>query len=327
MSAGFWFQAGCHFLISYYFRLAATLDPIQSSAPDSLLGDFAANNLNHFERKEFYMKKAKLFFGAIAIALAPTFVSADTLPDVPIIGGMIMPMISYHSDDGMMHVMMPTNIPQLTPLLISYPGDNFDPTNAWFDALDPSREGLSFSRRYGFMMDTESDPLPSGTEMWIRELSISSADLKFYDPSDNAFAPIFGTDGSTNALYWDGVMFHPVVTAPPGTNNYSATFEVYLVNTATDQEVANSASTPFELNWTDVSDGRPALTASPGQGQEIVIAWPAGTTTNWVLASSSSLSDAAWTTVTNTPTTTNGQPCVIINHNASQEYFRMIHLP
>jgi hypothetical protein len=271
------------------------------------------------------MMKTSLILGSFAVGFAPLLASAATLTSVPIIGGMVMPMISYHSDDGMMHGMMPSEIPQLTPLLVSRPGDNFDPNDPWFDALDPTRQGLAFNRRYGFMMDASSDPLPTGTQMWIRKLS-SSADLKFYNASASdpkAFTPIFGTDGSTNALYWDGVMFHPVVTAPPGTNSFTATFEVLLVNSTTGEEVPNSASAPMVLNWTDVPDGRPVLSLA----QKIMVAWPSGTTTNWVLESASYADASTWTTVTNTPVTVDGQPCVILDESAAQHFFRMRYVP
>jgi hypothetical protein len=51
----------------------------------------------------------------------------------------------------------------------------------------------------------------------------------------------------------------PAATAPPGTNNFSATFEVYVLNTATGREVPGSSSGPFVPNWTDAPDGRPQL--------------------------------------------------------------------
>ncbi len=74
------------------------------------------------------------------------------------------------------------------------------------------------------------------------------------------------------------MMFHPGVTAPPGTNTYAATFEAFLVNTSTGVEVPGSSTGPFTLNWTTVPDGRPALNIA----QKMVIAWPA-TATNCVL--------------------------------------------
>lgn len=271
------------------------------------------------------MLKSKLSLGAIAFAFASSLVHATILTGVPMQGGMAMPMVSYNSADGRMHVMMPMEIPQLTPLLVSHSGDSFDPTDPWFDTLDPSREGASFSRRYGFVMDAGSDPLPAGTQMWLRKLS-GAADLKFYRYSASApkaLDPIFGTDGVTNARYWNGMMFHPVVTAPPGTNDYTATFEVYLIDTATGQEVANSSSGPLVFDWTNLPDGRPVLSLSLG----MVVTWPSITTTNWVLESAGAVNATTWTTVTNAPVTVAGQSSVIVEGSATQQYFRMRYVP
>jgi hypothetical protein len=275
------------------------------------------------------MQKSKLPAGALAVLLAPLAVHGAILTGVPMQGSMAMPMVAYHADDGRMHVTMPADVPQLTPLLVSNPGDGFDPADPWFDALDPSRQGAAFSRRYGFVMDAMSDPLPPGTEMWIRKLSGPSG-LTFhrYSGSDpKAFAPIFGADGTTNALYWDGVMFHPVVAAPPSTNGYTATFEVYLLDSASGQEMPNSSSDPLVFNWTDVSDGRPPLTIAQTNGQNVVVGWPLDTAANWVLESASQVNTATWTSVTNAPATLDGQPRVLLGAGAAQQYFRMRYVP
>ena len=273
------------------------------------------------------MQRLKLSLGVVAVSITPAVVQAAILTNVPMQGGMAMPMVSYGASMGMMMVMMPTDVPQLTPLLVSNPSDNFDPGDPWFSLLDPSRAGAAFSRRYGFMMDAMSDPLPTGTQMWIRKIS-GPTELQFYRYSASApksFDPIFGTGGTTNALYWDGVMFHPAVAAPPGTNGYTATFEVYLVDATSGQEIANSSSGPLVFNWTDVTDGRPVL--SIAQGAVITVSWPADTTTNWVLESASTVNAANWTVMTNVPGSANGQQSVVLPQSAPQEFFRMRYLP
>ncbi len=118
-------------------------------------------------------------------------------------------------------------------------------------------------------------------------------------------------------------MWHPVVAAPPGTNNYTATFEVYLVDTTTGQEVAGSSSGPLTFNWTNISDGRPSLSLA----QKIVVAWPSVTTTNWVLESAATANATTWNTVTNMPVTVDGQPSVILDQSAMQQFFRMRFVP
>lgn len=270
------------------------------------------------------MKKSIPFSAVAAMLLAPALSQSAILTTVPMQGGMVMPMVSYNAAASRLQVMMPPETPQLTPLLVSNPGDSFAPADPWFDALDPGRQGASFSRRYGFVMEAGSDPLPAGTQMWIRKLSgpPGLGVYRYAGSAPKALEPIFGTAGTTNARAWNGMMFHPVFAAPPGTNGISATFELFLLNTANGQEVANSATGPLVFHWTNVPDGRPALTLA----QRIVVAWPATTTTNWVLESSSPLG-GPWTIVTNAPVIVDGQPCVILDGAAAQQYSRMRYVP
>jgi hypothetical protein len=269
------------------------------------------------------MQKTKYLFStfaAVIVAGGVSMVRAAVLTGVPMQGGMVMPMISYHADLGHLHVMMPGDTPQLTPLLVSHPGDSFDPADPWYDALDPSRQGLSFSRRYGFMMDMMSDPLPANTVIWLRKLS-GPPELGFYryaGSEPKAWEPIFGTAGTTNALYWNGDMFHPGVTAPPGTNPLTATFEAFLMNTVTGQEVTNSSTGPMVLDFTNVSDGRPAL----GIGPRIVIFYPTNAT-GWLLEGTDALPNGTWTDVTNTPVTLEGQAAVVLESGDPRKFFRM----
>ena len=256
----------------------------------------------------------------VSLTVAAGSGRAATLTGVPMQGGMVMPMVSYHSSDGKVHVMMPATVPQLTPLLVSNPGDSFDPADPWFGALDPSAQGRAFSRRYGFVMDANTDLLPAGTQIWIRKLS-GSAGLSAYryaETEPKALQPIFGTEGVTNALYWNGMMFHPVFAAPPGTNSYSATFEVYLLDTTTGQEVTGSSSGPLVFTWTDVPDGRPSLNI----GTRTVVFWPTSAT-NWALEGASALPGGTWTPVTNAPVALEGQSAVVLEPGETRMMFRM----
>ncbi len=259
-----------------------------------------------------------------AVAAAPS-AQAAVLTMIPMQGGMVMPMVSYHAAEGRMHVRMPVEVPQLIPLLVSRPGDSFDPADLWFGALDPSRQGASFSRRYGFAMDVNSDPLPPGAQMWIRKLS-GSADLRIYRYSASApklFEPIFGTDGVTNALHWNGMMFHPAVAAPPGTNELAATFEVFLLDVVSGQELPGSSSGPFTFNWTNVPDGRPVLRITPGG----FVSWPSNTATNWTLECAGAVDESNWTPVTKAPVTADGWSGVVLDGSARQQFFRMRYIP
>ena len=282
--------------------------------------------------KNLFVSSFPVAAAAILLLADPSAALSATLMQVPVqnygdgtSSWMIMPVVSYNAAAGRVQVAMPESVPQLTPLLASNPADGFDPADPWFDALDPSRHGASFSRRYGFVMDAMSDPLPDGAQMWIRKIS-GPANLRFYRYSGSApkmFDPIFGTDGSTNALYWNGMMFHPAVAAPPATNLCSAVFEVFLRATTTGEEVPGSSSGPLGLDWTNVSDGRPALALSQG----IVVAWPATTTTNWLLECSATLDTGAWRAVTNAPTLVGDEWRVILDPGAPRQFFRMRHQP
>jgi len=270
--------------------------------------------------------KNRSLLGALACVLVPSAVFSATLTSVPMQGGMVMPMVSYNAGTSRIEVMLNPTIPTLTPLLVSNPGDNFDPLDPWFNALDPSAQGASFSKRYGFMWDSAmSDPLPTNTEVWLRQLSHSPG-LNVYRDSASApkaFTPIFGTDGTTNARAWNRMMFHPCFTAAPGTNALTAEFEAFLVNASTGQEIAGSSSGPFTFNFNNQSDGRPALNLAP----KIVVGWPATTTANWVLESAPTPNATSWTLVTNTPVALDGQTAVVLDDDAAQQYFRMRHVP
>ena len=262
-----------------------------------------------------------IFCGALLAGPSLPPVWGAVLTSVPMQGGMVMPVLSYSAGGGTLHVDVDPTIPQLTPLLVSHPGDSFDPADPWYDALDPSRQGLAFSRRYGFVMAAVTDPLPAGTGIVIRKLS-GSAQLGLYRAHamslPHRWEPIFGTAGAPDTFNWSGSMFHPCVAAPPGTNEYTATFEAFLVNTNTSQPVTGSSTGPFMLRWTSVPDGRPALSIAA----RIVIAWPAEAT-NYVLECTPSLSPCNWTPVTNAPVMLNGCPAVVLDGGEARKFFRM----
>lgn len=242
-------------------------------------------------------------------------------PDVPMQGGMLMPMIRYHADENRLSVMMPAETPQLTPLMVSNPADRFDPTSPWFDDLDPSARGWSFSRRYGFVMSNMSDPVPANeVTIWLRKIE-GPDDLRIYRYTQNprAWEPIFGTAGSSNALAWNMMMFHPAFAAPAGTNGYTATFEAYLVDTTSGMEVPGSATAPMAFQWTNVPDGRPDVMA----GLAYLVDWD-GAATNYVLETATSLDAADWTTVTNASLLLDGRQAIIMRpEEAAGSYFRL----
>jgi hypothetical protein len=268
------------------------------------------------------MKRTLAWLALTAFARS---VSAAVLTTVPMQGGMLMPEVYYHADTDTVTVDLSHIIvtAQLTPLLVSNPQDSFSADDPWFDSLDPSCQGLAFSRRYGFDMDIMADYLLPNRELWIRKLS-SSPELAIYDYSSTPkkWTPILGTAGTSNATYWDGWMWHVGVTAPPGTNTYSATFEVYVVNSTTGLEVPGSGSGPFTLNWDNVPDGRPQLNvAALGPGQ-VQLTWPASET-NWTLVSASTLHASSWSPVTSAPVAFNNRFTLTLSAEDSTRLFRL----
>jgi hypothetical protein len=249
-------------------------------------------------------------------------VGATTLTTVPMQGTMVMPVVSYSQAQGALQVALDPAAVQLTPLLVSNPADSFNPADPWYAFLDPSRQGLSFSRRYGFVMAATTDPLPPNTAIWIRK--VSGPDglgiYRYTSSVPKGWQPIFGTAGVTNALYWSGAMFHPAVTARPGTNALAATFEAYLLDTGTGSVVPNSSSGPFVLTWSNVPDGRPTLSCAP-KGS---VSWP-GSATNWVLEATDGL--GVWTTVAHPPVLVEGAATVRLEGGAAQQFLRLRRKP
>jgi hypothetical protein len=261
-------------------------------------------------------------FVCFALTL-PLAVNAATLTQVPMQGGMLMPAVTYSNSSGRVHVVMPVDSPQLTPLLVSNPVDNFDPADPWYQDLDPSREGRSFSRRYGFNKLNTNQP-PAGTAFWIRKLS-GPPELEFFRYSGSApkaWEPIFGTDGTTNGLSWNQVMFHPAITAPVSTNPLTATFEVVIMDTNLMQEVADSSSGPLVFNFTNSDDGRPDL----GMGYYFALSW-ATNATNWVVESAASITATNWTALTNAPTLMDGGAMFIMDPVEAGKMYRMRRNP
>lgn len=281
----------------------------------------------------------------ITLAVFSLPVQAAVLQLVPRQGGMLMPEVYYHADSDSVTVDLSALydqygqpiIAQLTPLLVNDPGDSFDPADPWFPYLDPSQQGLAFSRRYGYDMDVMSDYLPDNRALWIRNLD-SSPELSFfnymdqeYNPDDAAptWNPILGTAGTSNAVYWNGGMWHMPVTAPPAppgtTNYYSATIEIYVVNTDTGEEVSNSG-TSFVLTWSDVPDGRPVLTIAPTATNQFTVSWPTPTV-NWDLLTATNLISTNWIACTNAVQTQDTNSFITFSNALARQFFRLERNP
>jgi hypothetical protein len=256
-----------------------------------------------------------------AFLMAPAASFAATLTMVPMQGTMIMPKFAYHAIDGSLTVSVSSKVPQLIPLSVSNPADNFDPADPWFSDLDPSDKGLSFSRRYGFTMDTASDDLPEGVAIWIRKVS-GSLGIDCYDP--DTWEPLFGTAGSTNVLYWDTTMYHPAFAALPGTNTFTAQFEGFLINTNSGSVLPGGSSGPITLKWTNSPDGRPLLEISRNSG--LVLHWPV-TISNYVLEAKETLASLDWARITNAPVPVESNWTVKLDVGDPAKLFRLRRVP
>jgi hypothetical protein len=169
-------------------------------------------------------------------------------------------------------------------------------------------------------MDGNSDTVPVGTSIWIRKLSSSPGlgSYRYRDTVPKEWEPVFGTAGSTNALEWDQSMWHPCFTARPETQSYTATFEAFLMDTGAGTPLPGGSTGPFALNWTDVPDGRPTLSAGPN----VVISWLAAAR-NYVLEAAGAPSGSNWTAVTNKPVVQNGLSTVSLEPSEARKFFRM----
>lgn len=161
-----------------------------------------------------------------------------SLPSPVAQGGMIHINVAFvDQPTNTFDVHVDAGTPPLQPLSLWNPGDNFDPADPWYAALDPSQEGRAFNSQYGFLIDgANSDPVPTGTSLGIRLLSATPGlSSYFYRATDGneVFEPVFTV--SHDYVLWNGSMWHPVFTATSA-GSYSATFEFFLA----DQTIGSS---------------------------------------------------------------------------------------
>jgi hypothetical protein len=143
-------------------------------------------------------------------------------------------------------------IPQLTPLTISNPDDSFDSADPWAQPL----EGKAFSRRYGFVLDGESDNLPLNTTLRIRQIQTSDNLNVYYlrSTTPKEFTGIFGTQGSDTTWSWNLAMFHPTYVVPGEIGTYQAKYEIFLANVLTNLPQDGYTPMSFTLNLTAVPE-------------------------------------------------------------------------
>ncbi|MFN0067802.1 MAG: hypothetical protein ACKVYV_09220 [Limisphaerales bacterium] len=246
----------------------------------------------------------------------------DTLlTNVPMQGPMIHVGFEYHAAHQALHVHLDPGVPALTPLALSHPDAMFAADAPWRAYLDPHTLGWAFNRQYGFVVGGDSDPLPAGSAIWIRQISATPGLQVFrYRPAGPAtWAPMFGSDGSTNVFEWSLTMFHPAYACPPDGGPHEAAYEAFLVNPATGEPVAGVVPAAFTLKWT---------VAGQATGPELAIAHKVALTwaadgTNHVVQWSPAATGAPWTTLTNTPGVLDGRLTILVAPDKEAGFFRL----
>ncbi|MEI8387490.1 MAG: PEP-CTERM sorting domain-containing protein [Verrucomicrobiota bacterium] len=216
----------------------------------------------------------KLFFSTLltlaALAQARSAV-LTTIPSAMTQGGMLHVNVTFLDQaSGTFSSNVESGTPQMKPLALWSPGNNFDVLSPWYMALDPTQDARQYSNRFGFLVDTGASSLiPSGKSLGIRMLS-STAGLGayFYNSSGaGTFAPVFQTPGAGHDyVLWNGTMWHAVFTMPASTpygTPVSANFEFFLADTtaagAVDYTTAASAAAGYStttqtVSWTAIPE-------------------------------------------------------------------------
>lgn len=233
---------------------------------------------------------------ALALLTASTAGAVNELESIPgptDTGGMVMPMVSLDLVNQSVSVGMEQgNHVNMYPLqqyevLGDYPYADavFNPdlsAEPWYDLLDPTRQHLPFSTRFGFMIaSANAELIPADSFVYIKATDITEG-LKIYDlghhsddhgaePGLSMWQQVFGEGNYggeispelDNLVAWGDStsikMWHPVVLVPsPGI--YSARFEIYLGDDY-GQALEGWSSANITLNWTAVAVPEPATAA------------------------------------------------------------------
>ncbi len=121
--------------------------------------------------------------------------------------------------------------------LYTYPGETYSGAASVL-------EETYYSGQYGWLANGFFN-LPGGSGVFIENLGTTPG-LSVYDAF--TYAPILGTDGTSDVWQWSGQMTHNWYSATePGV--YSATYRVYVGDAATGEPVAGWAHAELTLEW------------------------------------------------------------------------------
>lgn len=154
------------------------------------------------------------------------------------------------------------------------------------------------------------------------------------------------TDGSWNALgdwkiggdgdvpgdflHLSSLHYQGSAAAPGGATNVTGSFvlptgdyTIFIGGNDLANKTSGTALVAHGLAATLTVTSTPALSIA----QKVFVAWPPGTAANWVLQSAPSLNGPTWTGVTNATVIVDGQPGVVLDNNAAQQFFRWHYVP
>lgn len=209
--------------------------------------------------------KLHIIIASLLAAVTARAAILQSIPSPMAQGGMIhINTVFLDQPTDTFDVHLDPGTPEMKPLALWSPGDNFDTTDPWYGELDPTQSARAFSSRFGFLLDVaNSDLLPTGNSIGLRLLSATPG-LKAYfyrgTPGSELFDEVFTP--SRDYVLWNGTMWHPVFTAPSN-GPWQATFEVFLANaatvgnvdyTTTAGEVAGYDKTSFTLHFNAVPE-------------------------------------------------------------------------
>jgi hypothetical protein len=100
-------------------------------------------------------------------------------------------------------------------------------------------------------------------------------------------------------------------------------YTIFIGGNDISNKTSGTALSGYGISATFSVSPTPALSIA----QKVFVAWPPGTATNWVLQSATSVNATNWTKVTNTPVVLDGQPGVVLDRSAAQQYFRLNYAP
>ncbi|GAB5497600.1 MAG: hypothetical protein Phyf2KO_26800 [Phycisphaerales bacterium] len=165
-------------------------------------------------------------------ALVFTGVSEAQAPNL---GGAMLHILIEQDGDGLV---LEYETPVSGPIeLFQYPGEMY---NGAASVLDETY----YSGRYGWLANGFFN-LPAGSGVFVENLG-TTAGLSVYDAF--SYAPILGTDGSSDIWEWSGQMTHNWYSAiDPGV--YSAMYRVYVGNATTQEPLAGWEPAEIMLEW------------------------------------------------------------------------------